>query len=176
MKQLALVALVFASACDVGSVIANAGGGDGGGGDDTPCPTGLTGNGAHTHMAGGSANNGMDCMAAGCHAESGGDPTAPVFSYAGTVYKDTSYSMTVPNVRVTIKVGGMTGHLTTDADGNFYDEQTLPDPSLSATAMVTACPGPEPMSSPLLAGQGSCNSSACHLQPGNAQKGIYGMP
>lgn len=173
MNKLALVALVFASACDVGSVIASDGGG--GGDDDTggTCPTGLTGNGAHVHTAGGSANNGMDCLASGCHNQTSLGAGAPAFSYAGTLYNQ-AHTMTVPNTRVIIKINGMEGHLTTDADGNFYDEQTLPDPSITMTAQVQACPGPVSMSGPLVAGGGSCNSSACHQQPGSSQMGVYG--
>src|SRR6185312_2928651 len=89
-----IVSLLFASACDVGTVLANQGGGGDGGGSGgsgsgggsncgdlvSPAPP------AHMHTAGGTSNAGQACIAAGCHLDGMNGTGAPSFSYAGTVY------------------------------------------------------------------------------------------
>ncbi len=129
-----IVTLLFASACDVGSVLANQGGGDGGGGSGsgsgsgsgcadlvTPAPD------AHIHTAGGTSNAGMGCMdAAGCHNSGLGLGTnAPAYSYAGTVYTDAGGATPAAGSTVFVTSAGVTKRLLADSAGNFFIDPAL---------------------------------------------------
>jgi len=156
MRCLLLVTLVFASACDVGSVLANTGA-DAGGSD---CPVG-TATPPHMHAAGGTSNQGMACIVAGCHADTSKGES--IYNYAGTVY-DSTGTTGVGGIYVLVTLGGVTKKALTDSDGNFY----IPDPILAVpTALMSAstkvCNGPTPMTGVLVAGQGNCSQAGtCH--------------
>jgi hypothetical protein len=169
-----IVSLFFASACDVGTVLANQGGGgaDGGGSGSgsgggsncsnlvTPAPD------AHTHLAGGTSNAGLACMDAGCHNSATPGTNAPVYSFAGTVYTDATGATPAAGSTVFVTAGATTKKLLADKDGNFYIEAALfPAPTNTATAntQATQCPTVTPMVGALVQGGGNCSTTgACH--------------
>jgi hypothetical protein len=158
MTRLSLL-LVFASACDVGTVLANTA--PDGGGSGVDCPTGLTPLTPHMHTAGGTSNPGMACIVAGCHADTSKGQS--VYNYAGTVYDPTG-ATGVGGIDVLVTLGGVTKKALTDSDGNFYiEDPILAAPSALMSASTKVCNGPTPMVGVLVAGQGSCNQTGtCH--------------
>jgi hypothetical protein len=159
MRCALLVTLVFASACDVGTVLANTAADGSTGGSD--CPTGLTAGIPHMHAAGGTSNQGMACIASGCHDAS--TQGQPVYNYAGTVY-DASGATGVGGINVLVTLGGVTKKALTDSDGNFYiSDPILAAPSNLMAASTKVCNGPTPMTGVLVAGQGNCSATGtCH--------------
>lgn len=164
-----IVSLVFASACDVGTVLEHQGSGDDDGSDgsncgnkvDPPPPS-------HPHTDDGTPHAGRGCMdAAGCHnAGLGLGSGAPEYSYAGTVYTDAGGATPAAGATVFVTQAGVTKKLLTDDAGNFQIETgLLPTPTATspATTSATQCPTISPMVGTLGAGQGNCNQGGtCH--------------
>lgn len=168
-----IVSLLFASACDVGTVLANQGGGGDAGGSGSgsgggsncgnlvsPAPE------AHLHTAGGTSNAGMACIAAGCHLDGQMGTNAPSYSYAGTVYTDAAGTTPAAGSTVFVTAGGTTRKVVADAAGNFFvDTALLAAPTNQATANTSAteCPKITPMVGSLVQGGGNCSATGtCH--------------
>jgi hypothetical protein len=163
-----IVSLLFASACDVGTVLANTGsGGDDDGSNcgnkiEPPPPS-------HPHLDDGTPHTGRGCMdAAGCHnAGLGLGSNAPEYSYAGTLYADAAGTMPAAGATVFVTAaGGTVKKLQTDDAGNFQIEPALlpaPTATMMASTTATTCPTITPMVGTLGAGQGNCNQGGtCH--------------
>jgi hypothetical protein len=164
-----IVTLLFASACDVGTVLANTGSGDddGSGGSNCankadPAPT------AHPHLDDGTPHAGRGCMdAAGCHnAGLGLGSSAPEYSYAGTVYTDAGGATPAAGATVFVTSAGVTKKLLADSAGNFQIEPALlasPGNQITTSTAATQCPTSTPMVGGLVAGGGNCNGGGtCH--------------
>jgi len=166
-RMFVIVSLLFASACDVGSVLANTGSGDDDGGSncgnkaDPPPPS-------HPHTDDGTPHTGRGCMdAIGCHnAGLGLGSNAPEYSYAGTLYTDTAGTAPAAGATVFVTAGGVTRKALTDDAGNFQIETALlaaPTTTAQANTSATTCPTITPMVGTLGAGQGNCNQGGtCH--------------
>lgn len=171
MRIVLFLSLLLA-ACSVGEVGGTASGGpDAGPMND--CVARLAPPGPkHQHLAGGTSNQGQNCIVAGCHLNNNLGPNAPGYQFAGTLYQAGG---TTPSAGalVRIKSGAMTLMTYTDEDGNF----TFPAGSLAgqftATTDVTACPTVTKMVTQLVGGNGggggtnSCN--LCHTTGAGAQ-------
>jgi cytochrome c5 len=97
-------------------------------------------------------NPGTACLE--CH--NGQAAGAPVFTLAGTVYKDAAG--TIPKTHATVIVYDGDGNvvkLPTAANGNFYTQAALAPPYFTA---VSQCPATAPMAQNF--SDGDCNS--CH--------------
>jgi hypothetical protein len=70
-------------ACSVGEVPTNGSGPDGGGGANACVDRIAPAATAHTHLAGGGSNAGMNCIAGGCHLPGNTGTDAPPYQYAG---------------------------------------------------------------------------------------------
>lgn len=165
-----IVSLLFASACDVGTVLANQGGGDGGGSSGgsncgnlvSPAPT------AYLHKDDNTPHTGRGCMdATGCHNMGLGlGSGAPEYSYAGTVYADAAGTTPAAGATVFVTAAGTTRKLVTDAAGNFFEDPLLlaaPTNQATANTQATSCPTVTPMVGALVAGGGNCNAGGtCH--------------
>jgi hypothetical protein len=167
MRIVLFLSLLLAG-CSVGEV--------GTGGDAGPtndCVARLAPPGAkHLHAAGGTSNQGLNCIVAGCHLNNQLGTGAPGYQFAGTMY---AAGGTTPSAGalIRIKANGMTLMTYSDEDGNF----TFPAGSLAgtftATTDVTACPTVTKMVTQLSGGNGggaganSCN--LCHTTAAGAQ-------
>jgi hypothetical protein len=160
----------FGAACDVGSVLAQEGGGDGGGsgsggtGSDCPAPTATPPTGHHAYNGAPgdtgetvtpvtAAQLALGCMGTGgCHNGSavvGGIPTPDdVWDYAGVAYKDIAGTM--PYAGATILLGTeapnpiMYVQMTVGANGFFYHTAGIdgfPDPATSTFINSWICDG-----------------------------------
>lgn len=115
-----------------------------------PYVSGAPAHAANAHHA--TSMTGRACLA--CHSSSGG---APVFLFAGTLYRGTQPA---PNaqVRVTDSIGKLQGAVFSDADGNFWLRRS--------GALSSALTGARNASSKSLMkasfSSGDCNSSTCH--------------
>jgi hypothetical protein len=168
---LLLSSLAFA-ACTVGEVgtAANNNKPDGGSGsnmgsgvDPNACVNRLAQpDPAHMHLAGGTSNKGLNCIAAGCHLNNSLGSGAPGYQFAGTVY---AAGTTNPSPGAVVRIVSGTTVLQTyaDADGNF----SFPAPSLSgsftATTNVTGCPTVTKMVTQLVGGSGGGGANSCNL-------------
>lgn len=114
------------------------------------------------HIASGTSNAGMACIAAGCHLQGSTGTNAPVYNYAGTVYN--AGGTAVGGINVLITVGGTTKKWLTDTDGNFSVQDPLQAaPTATAQATTKVCQAPTAMSGLLGAGNGNCNAAGtCH--------------
>jgi hypothetical protein len=170
-----IVSLFFASACDVGTVLANQGGGpDGGGGSGSGSGSGGGSNCSnlvspapdpHLHTAGGTSNKDQPCIASGCHGPVGTGTGAPIYSFAGTIYTDATGATPAAGATVFVTAGGTTKHLLADKDGNFYIEAGLfpaPTTQMTANTQATQCPTVTPMIGVLVTAGGNCNQGGCH--------------
>ena len=181
--RFAIFAVFALSACDVGTF---GSGGGGGGVDDSMCkdrvasPVLL-----HTHTTGlavpGStnvSNAGEGCVKAACHLASSPGPSAPAYTYAGTLYADTAGTM--PQAGAWVRIRDDSGNVVetaTDSGGNFFFDgaNVLPTPypgHTSAALCTTAGTGVSPMTDTLAVGGGDCNQgSSCHGNPTGGTKG-----
>jgi len=170
MTRISVIVLLFASACDVGTVLANQSG-DGGGGSgsgsgsacgDLVSPAPLK----HTHIAGGTSNAGMACVASGCHLEGMTGTNAPAYSYAGTVYTTAAGTTPAAGSTIFITSAGTTRKLIADSDGNFFIDPLLlasPGNQITTNTQATQCPTITPMVGALVAGGGNCSATGtCH--------------
>jgi len=174
-----IVSLLFASACDVGTVLANqGGGGDGGNGGSGSGSGSGSGGGSncgdlvspapapHLHATGGTSNAGQACVASGCHLPGSTGTNAPPFSYAGTVYTTAAGTTPATSAVVMVTNAGTTRKLIADSDGNFYEDPALlaaPTNQATANTAATACPTSTPMAGALVAGGGNCSAGGtCH--------------
>jgi len=172
-----IVSLLFASACDVGTVLANQGGGGDGGTGGSGSGSGSGGGSncgnlvspapaAHMHTAGGTSNAGQACVASGCHLDGMTGTNAPSFSYAGTVYTTAAGTTPAAGSTVFITAAGTTRKLIADTDGNFYEDPGLlaaPTNQATASTAATQCPTSTPMVGALVAGGGNCSAAGtCH--------------
>jgi hypothetical protein len=97
-------------------------------------------------------NPGQNCLE--CH--NGQAAGAPVFTLAGTVFKDAAG--TIPKTHATVVVydgDGTVVRLPTATNGNFYTQAALTPPYFTA---VSQCPNTVPMNQNFV--DGDCNS--CH--------------
>jgi hypothetical protein len=104
------------------------------------------------NVGGGHHNPGQNCLE--CH--NGQDPAAPVFTLAGTVFKDAAG--TIPKTRATVIVYDGDGNvvkMSTQLNGNFYTSAALTPPFFTA---ISQCPNEEQMNENF--SDGDCNS--CH--------------
>lgn len=175
--RLVLFTSLLLAACSVGEVgTANNTGGDGGGTTDgskdpNACVNRLTpADPKHTHAAGGTSNQGMNCIVAGCHLNSALGTGAPGYQFAGTLYVTGG---TTPSAGALIRItsGTMVLMAYSDADGNFsFPAGSIPG-NFMANTNVTACPTVMPMTTQLVGGGGgganSCN--LCHTNGAGAQ-------
>jgi len=171
-RMFVIVSLLFASACDVGTVLANQGGGGDGGGSGGSGSGSNCGNlvspapDAHTHIAGGTSNAGMACIAAGCHLDGMMGTGAPSYSYAGTVYTDAAGTTPAAGSTIFITAAGTTRKVVADAAGNFFLETALlaaPTNQATANTSATQCPTITPMVGALVQGGGNCSTTGtCH--------------
>lgn len=167
-RILVLVSVLFASACDVGSVIANTGSGDDDDGSNCgnkvdPPP------GSHPHMDDGTPHAGRGCMdTIGCHNDGLGlGSGAPGYSFAGTLYTDMAGTAPVAGATIFVtSAGGTVKKLQTDDAGNFQIESILfpgPSATMMASTSATTCPTITAMVGTLGGGQGNCNQGgSCH--------------
>lgn len=191
MTRVALLALTFLAACDVGEVPINGQGGDGGpppGGDGSgsSAPLCSTRNPnpppVHLHTTGsGTDNNGQSCIAAGCHLAGQLGGGAPAFDLAGTVYKSGTTTGD-PGVQILVLDSGgnnvLTGDgiVTSDAGGNFY-LYAGGAPGLAAAypahTKVSVCPGADGVMSETIAPSATANMNGpncngCHAKTGGS--------
>lgn len=181
MTRIAVIlSLVFAAACDVGSVVSNNQGGPDGsvtGGPDSGSNAGSNCEAVRTDTANlpnGHHNAGMTCMTAGCHLIGNAGAGAPEYSFAGTLYKDTAGTQPYPGATVIVTVGGMTYKIVTSATGNagpgagnfFIPKALAPPPSaaMTGTTSASACPTTTAMAENLVDNGGNCNN--CHRTGG----------
>jgi hypothetical protein len=161
--------LVAAAGCDVGSVVAHAGGDGGGGGGDGGGGGGDGGSNCETVVASpalGHHNAGQTCLGAGCHLTGNLGAGATEYSYGGTVYRDAAGTQPYAGATILVTNGGVTKKLVTDSLGNFYTTPLLLPAPTNATTKASACPTTTPMIGTLNAGGGNCNN--CHKTGGQA--------
>lgn len=118
-------------------------------------------------------NEGMACIAAGCHSETNPGPGAPPYSYAGTFYTDATGTAPLAGATVFVKLGGKEVKALTASNGNFFITPGIGGLETSTNAMtgntrVSGCPTVStPMVGALVAGGGNCNN--CHKLGAGAQ-------
>jgi hypothetical protein len=159
-------------ACSVGEVPTNGAGPDGGGGANACVARVAPAATAHTHIAGGGTNAGMNCIAGGCHLAGNTGTDAPPYQYAGTVYVAGSRNPSA-GATVQIKAGGMVYPALTDDAGNFnFAAGTVPG-MFTATVVVSGCPAVMTMPDALVSGGDPTdkNCNGCH-GPGGGQQPI----
>jgi hypothetical protein len=132
------------------------GGGGGGGGDAGGTRSDCVDRVAAANLADGHHNPGLDCMT--CH--DGNTANAPKYFLAGTVYDSVTGTNAYAGGTITwTDSAGVKGTATAMANGNFYVETAVAFP---IQVKATSCPTITPMVGAVAAGQGSCNSGACH--------------
>jgi hypothetical protein len=129
---------------------------------------------AHSHLAGGGTNAGMDCTLGGCHKKGALGAGAPEFRFAGTVYKADGTTPTVGAV-VLFTSGAKKTPFYTDSAGNFNiraDDPSLATPFSNGNVSVTGCPTIHPMGGLVTEGTPlvGCGSSGCHGPGGTGGK------
>lgn len=101
-------------------------------------------------------NEGMSCLAAGCHRAGAGG--GPAFTVAGTLYDDERGGVPVGGATIVVIDGdGQRLELPTAANGNFWTNQPVRMPLL---LRASQCPLDHSMIS--LAQDGDCNRGGCH--------------
>jgi hypothetical protein len=108
-------------------------------------------------------NPGQNCLE--CH--NGQDPAAPIYTLAGTVFKDAAG--TIPKTHATVVVFDANGNVVripTTANGNFYTSAQLTPPYYTA---VSQCPTTVPMQTNFV--DGDCNS--CHGATGSPGRILF---
>jgi hypothetical protein len=124
---------------------------------EDPGTTANTANVAH-----GGTVEGKDCITAGCHLDNGKQ-----WVFAGTVYSAAQGGATVPKaeIRIVGPDGAEVGHTYTDANGNFWLEQTATIPANSKVGVRKEGGGrPMAMVTPLQPTDKGCNANRanCH--------------
>jgi len=178
-RTVLLLALV--AACDVGALPGF--GPDGGGGGSGSADGSGSGSGSATCETiaatppDGHHNQGLSCIAAGCHLTGQTGAGAPPYTYAGTLYKEAAGTNVFPGATIFVKLGATEKKVVTATNGNFWMTAApagLDAPTAAATASTRAsgCPTDSmPMTTALAtATDGSCNS--CH-RPGGTEPPIH---
>ena len=178
MTRIAVIlsALVFAAACDVGSVVTNnqggpdgsTGGTDTGGGSNVGSGSGSNCVPVSNNLPAAHHNAGMSCMTANCHLIGNTGGGAPAFAIGGTLYRDAGGQNPYAGATITVTVGGTKHTAVTASDGNFYITAALmptpPSAANTGTTNASACPSTTPMSGSLVDNGGNCNN--CHRAGG----------
>ena len=177
MTRIAVIlsTLVFAAACDVGSVVSNnqggpdgsvGGGGDTGGGSNVGSGSNCTPVSANLPAA--HHNAGQTCLTAGCHLIGNTGANAPAYAVGGTLYRDAQGTNPYAGATITVTVGGTKHTAVTASDGNFYITSALfttpPSAAMTGTTNASACPSTNAMSGLLVDNGGNCNN--CHKNGG----------
>lgn len=189
MTRIAVIlsTLVFAAACDVGSVVSNnQGGPDGsvGGGGDTGGGSNGSGSGSGSNciplsnnLPTAHHNAGMTCLQGGCHLTGNTGANAPAYAVAGTLYRDPQGTNAYAGATITVTVGGTKHTAVTASDGNFYITSALmqqpPTNAMTGTTNASACPSTNAMSGLLVDNGGNCNN--CH-RTGGTTLPLYVLP
>jgi hypothetical protein len=111
-------------------------------------------------------NEGMNCIAAGCHLETQLGVGAPAYSYAGTFYTDATGTAPMAGATVFVTFNGVERKVLTASNGNFFITTGVgglesPTNTATATTRVSGCPTVStPMVGALVQGGGNCNN--CH--------------
>jgi hypothetical protein len=162
MRLFVLVSFIISAGCVVGDPTPGREGDDDssvvpdGGGDPGPGPDGG-GNNAECEPAAattpnGYHNPGLPCLT--CHA--GQQPTAPVFTVAGTLYNSAQGTAGVTAATMTITdATGTAVKVTTGTNGNFWTSQAV---TLPLTVSASKCPDTKRMNAQPQTGD--CNG--CH--------------
>jgi hypothetical protein len=159
MRIVLFFSLVLAG-CSVGEV-GGTSGGDAGPMND--CVARLAPPGPkHQHTAGGTSNQGQNCIVGGCHLNNQLGTGAPGYQFAGTLYQAGG---TTPSAGalVRIKANGMTLMTYTDEDGNFTFAAGSLAGQFTANTDVTACPTVTKMVGSLTGGAGNPGANSCNL-------------
>ena len=179
MTRIAVIlsALVFAAACDVGSVVTNnqggpdgsvGGGGDTGGGSNVGSGSGSNCVPVSNNLPAAHHNAGMTCMTAGCHLIGNAGGGAPEFAIGGTLYRDAGGQNPYPGATITVTVGGTKHTAVSASNGNFFISTALmptpPSAAMQGTTNASACPSTTAMSGALVDNGGNCNN--CHKTGG----------
>lgn len=179
MTRIAVIlsTLVFAAACDVGSVVSNnqggpdgsvGGGGDSGGGSNVGSGSGSNCINVSANLPAAHHNAGQTCMTAGCHLSGNTGAGAPAYAVAGTLYRDPQGTNPYAGATITVTVGGTKHTAVTASDGNFYITTALmptpPSNAMTGTTNASACPSTNAMSGALVDNGGNCNN--CHKSGG----------
>jgi hypothetical protein len=172
-----IVSLLFASACDVGTVLANQGGGGDGGGSGSNCGDLVSpAASAYMHKDDNTPHSDRACMDSGCHNPASLGTDAPPYSYAGTAYTDATGTTPAAGATIFITAAGTTRKLVTDAAGNFFEDPGLlaaPTNQATANTSATECPKITPMVGILVQGQGNCNQGGtCHGKVAGGTEGV----
>jgi hypothetical protein len=120
--------------------------------------------------SGSSHNAGMACLAAGCHATSGGAGGAPNFVFGGTVYADYQGQTAAPGVEVrAVDAQGKSVSVFSGPEGNFYlltsNANGLSFPIVVGARNATMT---RPMITTLTASNGACGQTTCHVPGGGS--------
>lgn len=179
MTRIAVIlsTLVFAAACDVGSVVSNnqggpdgsvGGGGDSGGGSNTGSGSGSNCIPVSNNLPTAHHNAGQTCLQAGCHLTGNTGAGAPAYAVGGTLYRDPQGTNPYAGATITVTVGGTKHTAVTASDGNFYITSALmpnpPTAAMTGTTNASACPSTNAMSGLLVDNGGNCNN--CHKNGG----------
>ena len=167
----AAVLTAISTGCDVGALPGFApDGGTGGSGSDTGSGSGSQSAVCEELNVGGAPdghhNEGMNCIAAGCHSETQPGAGAPPYSYAGTFYTDATGTAPMAGATIFFKLGGVEKKVLTASNGNFFITPGVggieaPTNTATATTRVSGCPTVStPMVGALVQGGGNCNN--CH--------------
>ena len=170
-----IVSLLLAAGCDVGSVNAAHNGPDGSNGSPDGSGSGSNpGSNCDAIVATPPTdhhNSGQACLQAGCHLIGNTGPSAPEYSYAGTLYRDATGASVFPGATIEITIGGSTHKLVTGDMGNFQIPPALaaaPTNAAPGNALASGCPlANKPMTGQLVQNGGNCNN--CHNLTGTAQ-------
>lgn len=171
--SLVLSAALAASltACDVGALPGFTPDASGGGSDGSGSGSGSNVSNVCSELNPGGApdghhNEGMSCIAAGCHSETNPGAGAPPYSYAGTFYTDATGTTPLAGATVFVKLGGKEVKALTASNGNFFITPGVggletSTNAMTATTRVSGCPTVStPMVGSLVQGGGNCNN--CH--------------
>ncbi len=190
LRSILIGSLCIGAACDVGSVLAQVGGGDGGGGGDgageAACPalnpSPISGHHAANNVAGDAGATAITphegCLGqTGCH-NAALDPTPGyTWLYGGEAYQDLAGTTPYAGATVLLSIAGsppMTAMLPVSPNGFFWlpmaSAAGFPAPSASQSVTAALCVGTNKlaMSTSLAAVQagtgtdGNCNGLACH--------------
>jgi hypothetical protein len=189
-----IASMSLLAACDVGSVLAHEGGGDGGGDDgaiaDNACPPAVVNGDSGHHAANGMPGDAVataitsheGCMGqAGCHNINETPGASGPYDYGGEAFKDAAGTIPYAGATILLSTVGATPQyqkLTVAQNGFFYLASGTGFPAPSATVSITAalCDGTNKtsMATSLAVVEdptgktpdGNCNGgTACHGAP-----------
>jgi hypothetical protein len=200
LRSVVTAAMVFAAACDVGSVLAHEGsggadgGGSGSGSDPEACPA-VTSPEIQTghHAANGQTGDAgivtaitphEGCLGqAGCHNAALTPAVGDIWDYGGEAFQDAAGTIPFAGAHIMLTIGGsppQTAVMEVMKNGFFYLPHGggFPTPSATQPVSVAICVGTTKtqMSTSLAAVQtgsgtdGNCNGVACH---GPGQAGLF---